>query len=224
MPSPETDQPTDGDQYPQEWNENFSVEVYEYLEGDAAAQKAYGISQWTCWSGESRRSTADNEPIGMWEFFFPAYSQIKEHGCDCLNLFIEAFDPIEKYCQVDQRNGTYVLSFLAKNYAHEWLSSFGYHMYAFGPDKMYAITPKEFIKNYDTSPAPEIYWWKRISKMVADYNKKHPNYDFPDSTYMWLQNLVEAEMEKEIKSETSPELANLWKIFQWKIKIFVEML
>ena len=128
------------------------------------------------------------------------------------------FEPIKKYCHVDTRGDEYVVSFLAKDIAHEGYNTFGTHIFVFKPSSVLILQSV-----YGQDIPTEDLWGKRIAKIVTDFNTAHPNYDFPDATFTKLFNIIEKETDREIKKSKSDDLDRLWYRAQDKVTAFLEV-
>ncbi len=64
----------------------------------------------------------------------------------------------------------------------------------------------------------------KITTMIADFNKQHPQYDFPDKTWDKLYNMVEKSLQEEIANPKSPVLQDMFLALQNNVETFLGFL
>lgn len=56
---------------------------------------------------------------GIGVIMVPTYDDIVKNGCTCLNRFVSSYEPMSRFCETKKLGDIQVVSFLAKETAHE---------------------------------------------------------------------------------------------------------
>ena len=156
---------------------------------------------------------------GFGVIMVPTYDDIVKNGCTCLNRFVSSYEPMSRFCETKKLGDIQVISFLAKETAHEWLSSFGKHTYLFTPEKAYSIDAI-----YGGSDAESDMFGTKIATMIADFNKQNPQYDFPGPTWKKLNDMVEKALNEEVSNPNSAVLTEMFANLQNNTSKFLDFL
>ena len=49
----------------------------------------------------------------------PTYDDIVKNGCTCLDRFVSSYEPMSRFCETKKIGDIQIVSFLAKETAHE---------------------------------------------------------------------------------------------------------
>lgn len=163
--------------------------------------------------------TATKQEWEFWVTLVPGYDDVVKAGCDCLNRFISSYEPVRGFCETKTIGDVRFISFLAKETAHEWLSSFGKHTYIFTPGKTYSVD----AMNSWSDGASDIFGTK-IAIMIADFNKQNPHYDFPGPTWKKLNDMVEKALNEEVSNPKSLVLTEMFRDLQSNTRKLLDFL